>query len=111
MNNKTLTRADLGTAVYDACDLPFATAGTVVDAVIDEMVETIVSEGSLKMSGFGTFRTQRKKERIGRNPKNGVAAVITSRTVLVFSPSNLVKKAVNEALSDPQMAQRGGSIK
>lgn len=98
MNDKTLTRADLSAAVYDTCGVPLTIASTLVDAVIDDMIETLEVEGVLKLSGFGTFKKHRKQARVGRNPKTGVEATIAPRTVLAFTPSNLVKKAVNEAL-------------
>lgn len=96
---KTLTRADLSAAVYDAGGVPLSTAAQFVDAMIDEMVATLETEEALKLSGFGTFKKHRKEARVGRNPKTGVEAAIAPRTVLAFTPSNLVKKAVNEALA------------
>ncbi|MBP5698961.1 MAG: HU family DNA-binding protein, partial [Alphaproteobacteria bacterium] len=37
-----------------------------------------------------------KNARIGRNPKTGVEAEITPRTVISFRPSQTLKKAVNK---------------
>lgn len=96
---ETLTRADLSAAVYDAAGISLATATKIVDAVIDEMAETLAVEEALKLSGFGTFKKNRKKQRTGRNPKTGVAATIAPRVVLSFNPSNHFKKAVNAASS------------
>ena len=41
-----------------------------------------------------SFLVREKSERIGRNPKTGEEVPITPRTVMVFKPSNLLKKAV-----------------
>jgi integration host factor subunit alpha len=96
---KTLTRAHLANTIYDTCNVPLSTAAQLVDMMIDAMIETLASEEALKLSGFGTFRKNRKRQRMGRNPKNGVAAVITPRTVISFTTSGLLKKAVNDALN------------
>lgn len=96
---KTLTRADLTDAVHKVADIQVMTATNIVDAVIDEITDILASEDSLKLSGFGTFKKNRKKQRIGRNPKTGVEVPITPRVTLSFNASNLIKKAVNEALS------------
>ena len=36
-----------------------------------------------------------KKPRIGRNPKTGVEAEISSRRVISFKPSQAMRKAIN----------------
>lgn len=99
MSNKTLTRADLSAAVYQTAGVPLSSATTLVDAVIDEIIEALATGETVKLSSFGTFSMHRKKQRIGRNPKTGVEVPIKPRTVLSFTASNIVKKAVNSALS------------
>jgi integration host factor subunit alpha len=99
MSNKTLTRADLSAAVYQAVGIPLSSATTIVDTVIDEVIEALASGETVKLSSFGTFSMRRKKQRIGRNPKTGIEVPIKPRTVLSFNASNIVKKAVNKSLS------------
>ena len=48
------------------------------------------------LSSFGTFALRDKKPRIGRNPKTGVEAEISSRRVISFKPSQTMRKAVNK---------------
>ena len=66
-----------------------------VSSVLEEVTESLISGDSVKLSSFGTFSVQSKNERLGRNPKTGVEAVITPRRVLSFRPSNLMKKRIN----------------
>jgi integration host factor subunit alpha len=96
---KTLTRADLSAAVYHAVGIPLSSATSIVDAVIDEVIEALAAGETVKLSSFGTFSMHRKKQRIGRNPKTGVEVPNKPRTVLSFTASNIVKKAVNASLS------------
>jgi integration host factor subunit alpha len=50
---------------------------------------------SVKLRSFGTFNVRAKRERIGRNPKTGVEATITSRRVLTFKASPVLVAYVN----------------
>lgn len=96
---KTLTRADLSAAVYKEIGLSLQECNTLVDAVIEEVCGALEKGETVKLSSFGTFSLRKKKERMGRNPKTGVEVPITSRTVLSFNASNLLKSRVNEQLS------------
>ena len=97
-DSKTLTRADLSAVVYRDLGLSLSESTQLVDAVLEEMIDALEREDSLKLSSFGTFTIRRKKQRIGRNPKTGVEVPITPRTVLSFNASNILKQEVNAAL-------------
>ncbi|MBV8939922.1 MAG: integration host factor subunit alpha [Alphaproteobacteria bacterium] len=99
MTEKTLTRADLSAAVYKDLGLSMQECSALVDAVIDEMCLALEQGEMVKLSSFGTFSLRKKKERVGRNPKTGVEVPITSRTVLSFNASNLLKSKVNGTLA------------
>jgi integration host factor subunit alpha len=53
-------------------------------------------ERRLKISGFGNFVVRYKRSCPGRNPQNGETIKISSRYVLTFKPSAILKKAINE---------------
>jgi integration host factor subunit alpha len=95
---KTLTRADLSNMVYKQIGLSLQECNSLVDSVIDEVCTSLEQGDSVKLSSFGTFSLRRKKQRMGRNPKTGVEVPITSRTVLSFNASNLLKAKVNSTL-------------
>jgi integration host factor subunit alpha len=96
---KTLTRADLSASVYSKIGLSLQECNSLVDAVIEEICVGLEQGDSVKLSSFGTFSLRHKKQRMGRNPKTGVEVPITSRTVLSFNASNLLKGKVNTGLS------------
>ena len=93
---KTLTRADLGNAVYREIGLSLSESTDLVDAVIEEVAKALENGEMVKLSSFGTFKLRHKKQRIGRNPKTGVEVPISPRTVLSFNASNILKNKVNE---------------
>ena len=41
-----------------------------VEAVLDEITDTLVRGEAVMFTGFGRFVIQHKRERVGRNPKN-----------------------------------------
>ena len=60
-----------------------------------EIGDSLVADGVVKISSFGTFSVRRKGRRIGRNPKTGEEVPIMPRRVLVFRPSQLLKDRIN----------------
>ena len=49
--------------------------------------------------GFGTLSAWEQTERIGRNPKNGVAYMIRARKSVKFKPGKLLLKQLNVSSS------------
>ncbi len=96
MSGKTLTRMDLGEAVFREVGLSRNESSELVEAVLDHVSDALVSGENVKISSFGTFSLRDKKARIGRNPKTGEEVPITPRRVLTFRPSHLMKDRVSE---------------
>ncbi len=92
----TVTRADIADNICEEIGLSRKDAGDILDMVIDEIKGEMVSGRDVKISTFGSFLLKRKNARVGRNPKTGVEAEITPRTVVSFRPAQAVKKAVNK---------------
>jgi len=99
MGGKTITRADLAEAVYRRLGLSRTESAAMVEMVLDEISNSIVSGQSVKLSSFGSFIVRQKGQRIGRNPKTGREVPIPPRRVTVFKPSNIMKKRINDGLT------------
>jgi integration host factor subunit alpha len=92
---RTVTRADLAEAVYRRVGLSRAESAELVEAVLQEICDTLEGGEIVKLSSFGSFMVRDKGERIGRNPKTGVEVPISPRRVMVFKPSNILKARIN----------------
>ena len=57
--------------------------------------KNIKRKEGVKLVGFGTFSSSKRKARLGRNPQTGQEIQIPARTVPVFRPGALLKQAVN----------------
>ena len=95
MSDKTLTRMDLGEAVFREVGLSRNEASDLVESVLDHVSDALVGGNNVKISSFGTFSLRDKKARVGRNPKTGEEVPITPRRVLTFRPSHLMKERVS----------------
>ena len=95
MTGATVTRARLSDKIHNEMGMPRQQCMNLVENVLDEMVGAIIKEGNLKIASFGSFSVRKKGERIGRNPRTKVEAVITPRKVLSFKASHLLKNRVN----------------
>lgn len=101
MASNTVTRSQLGEAVYQEVGLSRNESGELVEAVLQEICDALVRGETVKISSFGSFSGRQKGQRVGRNPKTGEEVPILPRKVLVFRASHVLKNTVNEALSHP----------
>ena len=95
-----LRREDLRDAIYKA--IPALTrdqAKRILDEVFDEIISSLVNDEDVRFRGFGKFKVQHKRPRIGRNPVTQASAMITSRRVVKFAPSRNLISLVNEDVS------------
>ena len=106
MTDKTITRAQLSEAVYQEVGLSRNESADLLEAVLDEISEALARGEAVKISSFGSFSVRSKGQRIGRNPKTGEEVPITPRRVLVFRPSQLLKKKINDGMAG---GKRGGT--
>jgi DNA-binding protein HU-beta len=66
-----------------------------INSLINSIRETLKSEeGEVTLSGFGTFKTVHRKDRIARNPMTGEPIRIPARNVVKFKPGKTLKETV-----------------
>jgi len=91
-----MTKADIVQAIYMKLGgFSKKEAADLVDLVFETMKETLGRGEKIKISGFGNFVLRDKRERQGRNPQTGNPITITSRRVLNFKASQLLKQSLN----------------
>jgi integration host factor subunit alpha len=99
MAPKTVTRAQLGEAVYQEVGLSRSDSSALVESVLEEIADALAAGEGVKISSFGSFIVREKGQRTGRNPKTGEEVPILPRKVLVFRASHVLKDRINRALS------------
>lgn len=106
---ETITRAQLTDAVYQEVGLSRNESAELVESVLAEVSEALVRGEMVKLSSFGSFSVRNKGQRMGRNPKTGDEVPILPRRVLVFRPSHVFKKSINDTLIDGSDAEAPGA--
>jgi integration host factor subunit alpha len=91
-----MTKADLADKVYEMMSCTKDEAFDLVQLTLEVLKESIVTEGKVKIGGFGKFIVRKKAARRGRNPITGEPITITPRKVLTFISSPVLKKRINQ---------------
>lgn len=86
-----MTKTDLVAVIYERVGLSRREADKAVDTVLEIIKDSLCRGEKVKISGFGSFVVNRKRARRGRNPQTGDPLIITSRCVLSFRPSDILK--------------------
>jgi len=89
-----MTKADLVAKIADKANLTKANAERALNAFLDTVESTLVGDGKLTLTGFGTFSVEERKARTGRNPQTGAKIDIPASKVVKFKPGKLLKDAV-----------------
>ncbi len=91
----TLTKKDLSAILKKELKLSVDISDSFVDEFFQAIKTTLRSQKTLKLSGFGSFKTFATKERIGRNPKTMENYKILSQNKVRFSPTSKAKYFLN----------------
>jgi DNA-binding protein HU-beta len=90
-----VNKAELIEHIAMQVDIPKATASRVIESLLDAVKITLEGNGSVSLSGFGTFYAVERLARTGRNPSTGVALKIPAAKVPKFRPGKALKDALN----------------
>lgn len=93
--NMTLVKADIVDAVYKEVGLSKKDSYQLVNRMFGHITDTLITGRPVKLAKFGKFSVSQKSERIGRNPKTGEPAIISTRKVVTFKPSPYLSKRVD----------------
>ena len=90
-----MNKTELIDVIATAADLPKASAGRALDAVIDSITDILKKGDQVALVGFGTFSVKHRNARSGRNPQTGATIQIAASTVPSFKAGKALKDAVN----------------
>lgn len=90
-----MTKADLVDQVSRAIESTRKDAEAVVETVFDSVIKALQGDDKIEVRGFGSFRTRRRRGRIGRNPKTGEKVNVPPKRIPFFKPSKELKELIN----------------
>ncbi len=91
----SLTKASIVEEIFKKTDFTKRESVEIVELVFKIIKETLAQGEKVKISGFGNFSTHDKEKRLGRNPQTGETLEISSRRVLTFRPSQVLKDDIS----------------
>jgi integration host factor subunit alpha len=90
-----MTKADIVEKIMAGTGLAKKDSAEMMETVFSIMKSTLEQGENLKLSGFGNFQVKQKNDRRGRNPQTGESITISSRRVVTFKPSAILREAIN----------------
>lgn len=91
-----MNRAELIESLAKQTDCSKADCERWLTAFMSTVEKNIKKGEGVKLVGFGTFTTAKRKARTGRNPQTGKTIKIPARTVPVFRAGAMLKDTVRK---------------
>ncbi len=95
MSKENLNKKKIIYKLYQNLGFSKNFSSKILDDFFKILTDELISKEIIKITSFGTFKILKKKERIGRNPKTKVQAIINARKVVKFKPSQELKTKIN----------------
>ncbi len=89
-----MTKTELQTALAAATQTNKKTAGVFLDTLSNLAYKAIKKEGEFVLPGFGKLVKQKRKARMGFNPKTQEKIKIPAKTVVKFRVAKVAKDAI-----------------
>ncbi|AKM79647.1 MAG: Histone family protein DNA-binding protein [Candidatus Beckwithbacteria bacterium GW2011_GWB1_47_15] len=89
-----MTKADIIEVIAKKAHLTKKAARESIDAFLDEVIRQVEKGEKVVLSGFGTFKIGKVKDKKGRNPQTGDDLIIKSHKVVRFIVGKTFKRLV-----------------
>ena len=91
-----ITKRDLIREIQEDTRLKKSDVSSVIDSFIRIVEESLKDGDSVQLLSFGTFKTEIRKPRIGRNVVKGETLHIPGKIIPVFKPGDRLKRVVTK---------------
>ena len=88
-----MNKSEFIACVAQTASLSKKDAEAAVNAVIDTITGVMKSGDSLQLVGFGTFKTVKRAEKKGKNPRTGEQITVPATIVPKFKAGSALKEA------------------
>ena len=90
-----MNKKDLVKAVAEDCGLTIKASESVVDAILNQIVDSVAAGEKVSLPGFGIFDRKERAARTGKNPRTNEPVEIPASTVPTFKAGKNFKQQVN----------------
>ena len=95
LNRNNTKKKDIIKIIFTEIGIPSSYISQILDDLLEIIIFNLNSKKYVKIKNFGTFNLQKKKKRLGRNPKNNKEYEIDERNVVTFKISEKLKSKIN----------------
>ena len=96
MEDNTMTKTELISAVAEKADSTKKNAATAVNAIIATITDALASGEKVSIVGFGTFEVRDRKEKQVINPQTKKMMTAPASKAPAFKAGQALKNAVNK---------------
>ncbi|MBX4181115.1 nucleoid-associated protein HU-alpha [Sodalis sp. CWE] len=89
-----MNKTQLIDVIANKANLSKTQAKSALDSALAAIIESLKEGDIVQLVGFGTFKINRRSERIGRNPQTGKEIRIAAVNVPTFISGKILKEAV-----------------
>jgi len=90
-----MTRSELVSELAERADLTLQIARIIVDAIFDDMKDSLVRGERIEIRGFASFSVRSYDGRKGRNPKTGQIVDVRPKRLPFFKLGKALKQRIN----------------
>lgn len=69
-----------------------------------QITETLKEDNNVEIRGFGSFKTVKRKARLGRNPKNSKIVQIPEKKVIKWKMSKIFFRRLNKNFTENKLS-------
>ncbi len=91
-----MNKTQLTEALASKTNMKKKDAEAAINSVFATITEALIKGEKVQISGFGSFETKKRAERIGRNPHTHEEIKIPAFKSACFSPSKTLKSVINK---------------
>ena len=91
-----MNKAELVSAIAEKSELSKKDAEKALKAFEEAVTEELSNGGKIQLVGFMSLEVSERKEREGRNPRNGETMVIPASKTVKFKVGKVLKDSVNK---------------
>ncbi len=90
-----MNKQQLIEAIANDVEVTKAPAAACLDSFVTIVTKVLKKKGEVRLVGFGTFTSAKRKATTGRNPQTGAAIKIPASVQPKFKPGKALKDALN----------------
>ena len=90
-----MNKSELIEALAQNQSLPTKTAASIVNTIVDTMIETLVRGDNIELRGFGSFTVKKYETYTGRNPKTGDRVLVKPKKLPFFKVGKELRESID----------------